>query len=59
MKMLYEPGERGQGLVEYAINIATIALIVLVALTAFGLALGFKYQDIADEVELIVKRCCS
>jgi pilus assembly protein Flp/PilA len=46
-----QPGERGQGLVEYALIISLIALVVLGALTLFGVSLEAVFLDpIASEV---------
>jgi pilus assembly protein Flp/PilA len=40
-------GEEGQGLVEYALIIAFIALAIIIALTAFGSTLLAYYNNIA------------
>jgi Flp pilus assembly pilin Flp len=42
--------DHGQEVIEYALLIATIALVVLVALTAFGSLAGTWFQQIAGRV---------
>lgn len=34
--MIYNPREKGQGLVEYALILALVAIVVIVILTALG-----------------------
>ena len=40
--------KRGQGMVEYVLIIAFIAIIVLVALTPMGQAIAAKFTEITD-----------
>jgi pilus assembly protein Flp/PilA len=45
--MLYEPKEKGQGLVEYALIIALIAIVVIVVLTLLGTQISLIFSEIA------------
>jgi pilus assembly protein Flp/PilA len=40
--------EKGQGLVEYALIIALIALAIILALRLFGVTIQDLYQDVVD-----------
>ncbi len=40
--------EEGQGMVEYALIIALIAIVVIGAVAAIGKAINSKFQDAAD-----------
>ncbi len=42
--------EEGQGLVEYALLLALIAIIVIVALTLLGKKVNNVYQNIGDSL---------
>lgn len=42
--------EEGQGLVEYALILALVAIAVIVALTALGGKVSSTYDKIADEL---------
>lgn len=42
--------ERGASLVEYALLVALIAVVALVAITSFGGALSGEYSEIADSI---------
>jgi len=44
--MLYMPREEGQGLVEYALILALVALVVIVMVTVFGPAVGNLFSNI-------------
>ncbi|MBA3870280.1 MAG: Flp family type IVb pilin [Chloroflexota bacterium] len=44
--MLYIPREEGQGLVEYALILAMVALVVIVMVTIFGPAVGNLFSNI-------------
>jgi pilus assembly protein Flp/PilA len=44
--MLYMPREEGQGLVEYALILALVALVVIVMVTIFGPAVGNLFSNI-------------
>lgn len=44
--MLFAPQENGQGLVEYAIILAFVAIIVIAVIRAFGPRLGQTYSTI-------------
>jgi pilus assembly protein Flp/PilA len=46
--MLYEPKEKGQGLVEYALIIALIAIFLILALTFLGTEISAIFQSIGD-----------
>jgi pilus assembly protein Flp/PilA len=43
-------GPRGQGLVEYAILIALVALIVIVLLALFGTSVGNMFSNIIANI---------
>lgn len=43
---MFHSGPRGQGLVEYAILIALVALIVVVLLALFGTSVGNMFSNI-------------
>ncbi len=44
--MLFAPQERGQGLVEYAIILALVAVVVFAALAVMGPAVGNTFSTI-------------
>jgi pilus assembly protein Flp/PilA len=44
--MLYIPREEGQGLVEYALILAMVALVVIVMVTIFGPAVGNLFSNV-------------
>ena len=44
--MLFAPVEKGQGLVEYAIIIAFIAIVVVVVVQLFGTRVGTTFSSI-------------
>jgi len=44
--MIYMPREEGQGLVEYALILALVALVVIVMVTIFGPAVGNLFSNI-------------
>jgi pilus assembly protein Flp/PilA len=44
--MLFAPKEKGQGLVEYAIILALIAIVVIAVVRIFGSRLGQTYSTI-------------
>lgn len=50
--MLFFPrdGEKGQGLVEYALILIMVALIVIIVLVIFGPALGNVYSNIIEQL---------
>jgi pilus assembly protein Flp/PilA len=48
--MLFAPKEKGQGLVEYAIIIAFVAIIVIVVVRQFGPKLGNTYSTIQNSL---------
>ena len=49
-EMLFLPGEEGQGLVEYALIIASIALLAIIALLLAGVNVMALYADIAGRI---------
>jgi pilus assembly protein Flp/PilA len=48
--MLYEPKEKGQGLVEYALIIALIAILLIVALGWVTGGIETVFERIRDEL---------
>lgn len=48
--MLYEPKEKGQGLVEYALIIALIAIVVIVALGLLGDQIDAIFRSITGSL---------
>jgi pilus assembly protein Flp/PilA len=49
--MLYEPKEKGQGLVEYALIIALIAILIIVALIFLGEQISVIFSSIGSTLE--------
>lgn len=47
--MLFIPHEEGQGLTEYALILAFVVLIVIVALVALGPAVGNLYSTVVNK----------
>jgi pilus assembly protein Flp/PilA len=45
---MFSVKESGQGLVEYALIIALVAIVIIIAVTAFGESLLDYYQYIID-----------
>jgi len=48
--MLFAPKERGQGLVEYAIILALVALIVIAVVRLLGPKIGNTFSSINDSL---------
>jgi Flp pilus assembly pilin Flp len=48
--MLFLPGEEGQGLVEYALIITSIAILVMLALLLAGVNLLALYADVTESI---------
>ncbi len=48
--MLYDPGENGQGLTEYALIIVLIAVLLMVALGLVGTSLNDLFSRIASSI---------
>lgn len=48
--MLFSPVEKGQGLVEYAIIIAFVAIVVIVAIGFFGEKIGNTFSSINNSL---------
>ncbi len=48
--MLYMPREEGQGLVEYALILALVALVVIVMVTIYGPAVGNLFSNVIRRV---------
>ena len=44
--MLFVPKEKGQGLVEYAIILALIAIVVIVVMTALGKKVNNTFETV-------------
>ncbi len=48
--MLYAPKELGQGMMEYALVLALIAVIVIVVLALLGPALGNMFSQVVNAI---------
>ena len=48
--MSFLPGEEGQGLIEYALIISSIAILVILALVLAGVNILALYADITDGI---------
>ena len=48
--MLFAAQEKGQGLVEYAIILAFVALVVIVVMRVLGPKLGDSYSTISSSI---------
>jgi pilus assembly protein Flp/PilA len=48
--MLYQPRERGQGLVEYALILVLVAVVVIVILALLGPAIGNIFSNITRKL---------
>ena len=48
--MLFEPAERGQGLVEYALILLLVAVLVIVILVLLGPAIGNAYSNVIADL---------
>ena len=46
--MLYQPREKGQGLVEYALILVLVAVVVIVILALLGPAIGNIFSNIVS-----------
>jgi pilus assembly protein Flp/PilA len=46
--MLYQPREKGQGLVEYALILVLVAVVVIIVLIILGPTIGNIFSDIID-----------
>ena len=49
-KMLFIPGEQGQGLVEYALILAFVALVVIVVLIILGPSIGNVFSNLIHNI---------
>jgi pilus assembly protein Flp/PilA len=50
MKMLFAKKEKGQGLVEYALILALIAIVVIAVLAILGTRVREKFNTIANSL---------
>ena len=48
--MLFNPKEKGQGLVEYALILVLIAIVVYAALTLLGPTIGTMFSSINNSI---------
>ena len=48
MRRLFQIKERGQGLLEYSLAIVLVAVIIIIALVAFGEKIVEFYQQVID-----------
>lgn len=48
--MLFAPKEKGQGLVEYAIILALIAVVVIAVMTTLGKKINNTFNSISDSL---------
>jgi pilus assembly protein Flp/PilA len=50
INVIYEPRERGQGLVEYALILILVAIIVIVVLLLLGPAIGNIFSNVIEQI---------
>ena len=50
--MLFVPEEKGQGLVEYAIIIALVAILVIAIVLTLGAKINNTFQSMSDSLTL-------
>jgi pilus assembly protein Flp/PilA len=50
--MLFAPKEKGQGLVEYAIILALIAIVVIAVMTTLGAQVNNTFNSISESLTL-------
>ena len=48
--MLFAPKEKGQGLVEYAIILALVAIVVIAVMRLLGPTIGNTFSSINDSI---------
>jgi pilus assembly protein Flp/PilA len=48
--MLFQPKEKGQGLVEYALILVLVAIVVIVVLVILGPAIGNVFSNIISNL---------
>ena len=48
--MVFEPRERGQGLVEYALIMILVAIVVIVILLLLGPAVGNVFSNVIAQI---------
>jgi pilus assembly protein Flp/PilA len=48
--MLYEPAEKGQGLVEYALILILVAVVVIIILVLLGPAIGNVFSNVIANI---------
>ena len=48
--MLFKPNDHGQGLVEYALILALVAIIVIVILVLMGPAIGNMFSNVVHNI---------
>lgn len=48
--MLFMPGEKGQGLVEYALILVLVAIVVIAVLALLGPAISNIFQNIVNRL---------
>jgi len=48
--MFFEPEERGQGLVEYAIILAFVAIVVIAVMRLLGPTVGDVFSDVNSQL---------
>jgi len=51
--MLFAPKEKGQGLVEYALNLVLVAIIVIAALMILGPIVGNVFSTINNSLNSV------
>ena len=48
--MLYQPSEKGQGLVEYALILVLVSVVVIAILALLGPAIGNVFSEIKNQM---------